>query len=214
MPKRAFLALLSLAVALAGTAPSRAQAPIQEQAEPADSGGPMRPPAERRSEPPRPSDSGEEPPARRDTAAATDDPRDVRDWVTYRNPRYGFRFEYPADFFVSDVVLPDDAGETFRGGDGSSRLATFALPNPQGLSLARVAANYLREAGDPVVTYRRRTRNGHLVISGNRGPDVFYLRIAYGRGGVQGVELSYPGERERAFDRLVSRVSLSFRPGR
>lgn len=135
-------------------------------------------------------------------------------WEQYRNRARGFRFEYPADFFTSKLVLPGDAGETFEALGGRARLAAFALPNPERKSLDRVARDYLREAGNPRVDYRRRTRNGALVVSGYRGDDVFYLRVAPGRGDVQGIELSYPAEVERAFDPIVGRISLSFRPGR
>lgn len=138
----------------------------------------------------------------------------ARDWQRYRNPRWGYALEVPTDLFTTDVVLPDGRGETMLSADRRSRLAVFALPNPTGKSLARVAADYLREAGDPVVTYRRRTRNGHLVVSGNRGSDVFYLRVAEGRGGVHGLDLAYPTAVERAFDSIVTRISRSFRPGR
>lgn len=138
----------------------------------------------------------------------------ARDWQRYRNPRWGYALDVPIDLFATEVVLPDGRGETMLSADRRSRLAVFALPNPTGKSLARVAADYLREAGDPVVTYRRQTRNGHMVISGNRGSDVFYLRVAEGRGGVHGLDLAYPTAVERAFDPIVTRISRSFRPGR
>ncbi|MBT9290411.1 hypothetical protein [Prosthecodimorpha staleyi] len=135
------------------------------------------------------------------------------DWRPYRSERHGFAFDYPAGLFVAGTALPDGAGETLASADGTLRLSAFALPDPAGRPLTAVAADYLREAGSPPVGYRRLTRNGHLVISGNRGDEVFYLRLARGRDGVHGVELRYPRRDERRYDALVTRVSLSFRPG-
>lgn len=135
------------------------------------------------------------------------------DWRPYRSERHGFAFDYPAGLFVAGTALPDGVGETLVSTDGTLRLSAFALPDPAARPLAAVAADYLREAGNPPVGYRRLTRNGHLVISGNRGDEVFYLRLARGGDGVHGVELRYLRRDERRFDALVTRVSLSFRPG-
>lgn len=135
------------------------------------------------------------------------------DWRPYRSDRHGFAFDYPAGLFASRTALPDGVGETLVSTDGTLRLSAFALPDPAARPLAAVAADYLREAGNPPVGYRRLTRNGHLVISGNRGDEVFYLRLARGGDGVHGVELRYLRRDERRFDALVTRVSLSFRPG-
>lgn len=203
------------APALGQTATPSPDAAEQDRAEPVpgtvpSSGSPA--PAEPVSPPPRePRPPGVD---RTDVRGGRVEVPRARDWQRYRNPRWGYALDVPVDLFTTDVVLPDERGETMLNPDRRSRLAVFALPNPEGKSLARVAADYLREAGDPVVTYRRRTRNGHLVVSGNRGSDVFYLRVAEGRGGVHGLDLAYPVAVERAFDPIVTRISRSFRPGR
>lgn len=201
-------AILSLQGPVTGqSAPPDLPAADQDRAEPAPGSEPSSGSSPTREAEPPGSDAAAEADVRIEVPRA-------RDWERYRNPRWGYALDVPVDLFASDVVLPDGRGETMSSADRRSRLAIFALPNPAGKTLARVAADYLREAGDPVVTYRRRTRNGHLVVSGNRGADVFYLRVAEGRGGVHGLELSYPAAVERPFDPIVTRISRSFRPGR
>lgn len=138
----------------------------------------------------------------------------ARGWTEHLDAAQGFRFDYPAGLFPGGTALPGGAGTSWQSSDGASRLTAFALPNPDRKPLERVARDYLREAGDPAVDYRARTRNGHVVVSGSRGDEIFYLRVARGRGAVHGVELRYPAAQERAFDPIVTRVSRSFRPGR
>ena len=62
----------------------------------------------------------------------------AQDWRQYRNERYGFTLQYPADLLVTERAAEAGDGQVFASSDDEARLLVGALPNEFGLH-----ANYL-----------------------------------------------------------------------
>ena len=56
----------------------------------------------------------------------------AQDWRQYRNERYGFTLEYPADLFVTERAAEAGDGQVFASSDDEARLLVGALPNEFG----------------------------------------------------------------------------------
>ena len=52
----------------------------------------------------------------------------AQDWRQYRNERYGFTLQYPADLFVTERAAEAGDGQVFASSDDDARLLVGALP--------------------------------------------------------------------------------------
>ena len=98
----------------------------------------------------------------------------------------------------------------FTTADGRSRFELFSIPNNRGESPAQFArrADSRREKLD----YKRVTRN-FIAASTIRNGRVLYRRCNFARDRmIHCVDLRYPRADKRAFDGIVTRMSLALRP--
>jgi len=135
------------------------------------------------------------------------------DWRTYVDPDRGTAVEYPAGIFSAQAGAPErGSGQEFRTPDGRARLIVYTLPNEE----RRSPRSYLRRhllLAPGALEYTRVT--GHFfAISGVRGDDVFYSRCNFPdrrRGDMRCIFLQYPERETKAWDTIVTRISLSLR---
>ena len=97
----------------------------------------------------------------------------------------------------------------FTTGNGDSRFELFSLPNTRRESPAQFArrADSRRERLD----YKRITGN-FIAASTIRSGRVLYRRCNFSQGMIHCIDLRYPAAQERAWDRTVTRISLSLKP--
>lgn len=128
-------------------------------------------------------------------------------WSTLAN-RYGASVDFPGGLFTQQVDA-DGKMMAFTTGDGQSRFELFSLPNTRGESPAQFARR--ADNGRDRLDYKRITGN-FIAASTIQSGRVLYRRCNFNRGMIHCIDLRYPAAQERAWDRTVTRISLSLRP--
>src|SRR6185295_4840665 len=81
---------------------------------------------------------------------------DGRDWVMYRNERFGLSLRYPADILQSERTSEAGDGQVFVSRDGNARLLVGALANSDRRSPEAYQQQIERDSyAEYRVTYRR-----------------------------------------------------------
>lgn len=146
-------------------------------------------------------------------AIGTNSVAQERVWATYSNPRFGTTADYPADVFTVRNRPPDNGGgQGFRSADGGAELLIYGSYNAENDTPASYLAKYVDLEG-AVVSYRRVTTRFYIV-SGKRGPSIFYDRCNFppaSDGVINCLSLTYPARDKAAWDAIVTRLSASLR---
>jgi hypothetical protein len=143
--------------------------------------------------------------ARQETASAAER---SPGWGRYRDRDFGMAFDFPARIFPLKSAEQGGEGVLFSTPDGRARLRVFGFRNeanhtPRGY-LSRIA-NFKQAR----FTYVRTTRR-FFVASGTRDEMIFYRRCNFFRDKRVGcLQLDYPVQEKRAWDDIVTRISLS-----
>src|SRR5947207_1800766 len=133
-------------------------------------------------------------------------------WSNYVNPEMGITVEYPANIFSvkAEGAPRQGSGTTFGTPDDRGKLAVYVVANEQRENPQSYLKNHLRI--DPSrLTYKRIT-DKFFAISGMRDDLTFYSRCNFvmeQNGKMHCVYLEYPNREERAWDRIVTRISRS-----
>jgi hypothetical protein len=134
-------------------------------------------------------------------------------WRTFVIPEFGTRVEYPASIFAPAGRPGTGVGERFERADGRAILSIYSRHNESGETPATYLKNNLR-AERSALDYARIARS-FFAISSEREGVILYSRCNFS-GRVHGVihcfDLKYPQEEKRAWDPVVTRISLSLRP--
>lgn len=152
-------------------------------------------------------------PAGADTPGRPGGPERDPDWRTYVDSDRGTAVEYPAGLFSVQAGAPErGSGQQFRTEDGRGRLVVYTLPNEERRSPQSYLKRHLLLAPG-ALEYTRVTRQ-FFAISGVRDADVFYSRCNFPhrrRGDMRCIFLQYPERETKAWDAIVTRISLSLR---
>jgi hypothetical protein len=133
------------------------------------------------------------------------------DWETFKVPEYGTRLEYPSKIFVPVGQAEKGVGQRFERSDGRAVLSVYARENEDNDTPASYLRKNLRQRG---LDYERVTRY-FFAISMERDGTIYYSRCNFlrsGRGSIHCFDLVYPQDEKRAWDPVVTRISLSLRP--
>jgi hypothetical protein len=131
-------------------------------------------------------------------------------WTILHDER-GTSVQYPREVFPIDAGQGTPQGRMFATPDGRARLHVFAIRNERGESpqqfLRRV---FPRNRGR--LSYDRVSSN-FFAVSQPSGARILYRRCNFpGDGIIRCVDLQYPRSEKRAWDGIVTRISLSLRP--
>ena len=99
----------------------------------------------------------------------------------------------------------------FSGPNEDIYFRTIGLPNEEQLTPAEIRAEYLEKKGSADLVYER-TKKDFLVLSGYRGKNIFYTKVAISPDNetICVLHITYPRKAKRAFDAIVTRMSRSF----
>ena len=137
--------------------------------------------------------------------------RSLLDWRTFLVPQYGTTVDYPAGIFVAAGAPETGVGQRFNRPDGRAVLSVYSRDNEQGDTPASYLKKNLRVERS-AIEYQRVTRS-FFAISTERQGSIYYSRCNFSRAGViHCFDLVYPKKEERAWDAVVTRISLSLRP--
>ena len=135
----------------------------------------------------------------------------VLDWQTFEVPEYGTRVEYPAMIFTAVGEAEKGVGRRFESKDGRAVLSIYARENEDDDTPASYLGKNLRQR---TLDYERVTRS-FFAISSERDGIIYYSRCNFSRparGSLHCFDLVYPQAEKRAWDPVVTRISLSLRP--
>jgi hypothetical protein len=136
----------------------------------------------------------------------------ARGWGRYRDKESGVSFAFPAHIFPLASAAQAQNGVVFATPDGRARIRVFGFVN----AARDTPGGYLRriaKAGEGRFTYVRTTPR-FFVASGTREGVIFYRRCNFSGGAdnrVGCLQLDYPRSEKRAWDDVVTRISLSLR---
>ena len=134
-------------------------------------------------------------------------------WRTFVVPEYGTRVDYPSGMFVPTGAPKKGVGKEFERADGRAVLSIYSLDNQAGDTPGTYVRKNLR-TGKRALDYERIARS-FFAISMERDGKIFYSRCNFSRarrGAIHCFDLVYPQDEKRAWDPVVTRISLSLRP--
>jgi serine/threonine-protein kinase len=129
-------------------------------------------------------------------------------WAKYQEDKC--RLKYPISLFNQGGIDAENF-QLFSGPDKDTYFRTIGLRNEEQLTPGEIRAEYIKEKGTTDLVYERTKRN-FLVLSGYRGQNIFYTKIALSPDNqtICVLHISYPREAKRSFDAIVTRMSRSF----
>ncbi len=127
-------------------------------------------------------------------------------WQTYRIPETGTSVDIPSSIFSEQAGRPPQGdGQRFLSGDGRAELIVQAAAIGPDVNPAEFLA---RQHPPQHIQYKRMTSR-FFAVSGYKGDKVWYDRCNFAKGVVHCVLINYPAQEERAWDGIVTRISLS-----
>ena len=134
-------------------------------------------------------------------------------WNGFADERYGTRVQYPNRFSIREGRPVLGPGKRLVTPDRRAEIEIYSLPNgihhtPQSYLAAKMSI-------DPKTLHYKRVTSRFFVLSAARRGKIYYTRCNFSRssgGPVHCVYLGYPQSEKRAWDNIVTRVSLSLRP--
>lgn len=134
-------------------------------------------------------------------------------WTRYQSDLHHCRLDYASNLFALGE-LDSENYLRFSGRDKDIYFRISGFPNEEKLTPAEIRAEYVKEKGKADLVYER-TKTDFLVLSGYRGNNIFYTKIALSPNNqnICVLHISYPRKAKRAFDAVVTRMSRSFTAG-
>jgi hypothetical protein len=136
-------------------------------------------------------------------------------WRSYVEPQLGTRLEFPSSILSRMAgPSPRGIGQTFKSADGRAVLVVYSRRNDGGRD---TPASYLRQNFDVprnAIDYQRITP-AFFAISAVHDGEIYYSRCNFSDnagGAIHCFDLRYPESEKRAWDGIVTRISLSLRP--
>ncbi len=135
-------------------------------------------------------------------------PVSAQGYKKYCNARFGFCVAYPVGLSMSPTSDNND-GRKFYDHNGFI-LTASGMYNVLENSL-RIEMKSQEEDFD-TVTYRK-VKNNWYVLSGYKENNILYIKTYMGKETIYHLYLRYPVELKNEYDKTVSKVSRSFKPG-
>lgn len=131
-------------------------------------------------------------------------------WAVYRDDTQKCRLMYANNVFAPGGIDAENF-QRFSGLNKDTYFRTIGLPNEEQLTPSEIRAEYIKKRGTTDLVYER-TKRDFLVLSGFRGQNIFYTKIALSPDNrtICVLHISYPRKAKRAFDAIVTRMSRSF----
>lgn len=130
-------------------------------------------------------------------------------WRPYVDERTGTRVDFPSALFPVDGGATERGnGRVFESDDGRAKFSAYTLENDEGDTPRSYLRKFLK-VNPSTIDYRRVT-DRFFAVSGVRDGEVYYSRCNF-HGRMHCIYISYPERELRAWDGIVTRISLSLR---
>lgn len=128
--------------------------------------------------------------------------------IQYCNPRFGFCIDYPSDMTVNPPPENGD-GQTFNDSNGFV-LTVSGINNVINDTIETEMKSQSENLEK--ITYQAKGDNW-FILSGQKGPDVFYFKTYVGDGVINHLYIQYPASANSKYTKAVAEISESFKPG-
>jgi len=130
-------------------------------------------------------------------------------WGRYRDRDLGMAFDFPAHIFSLKSAEQGGRDVVFSTPDGRARIRVFSVANEANDTPRRYLSR-IAKPGEGRFTYVR-TASRFFVASGTRDGVIFYRRCNFPTADrrIACFQMDYPQREKRAWDRIVTRISLS-----
>ena len=137
------------------------------------------------------------------------------DWTVYRNHRYGFAIEYPADVFEQERATEADDGQSFVSREGDARLLVGTISNVNKFGLAAYRDHLANEFYAGFVTTYRPLGPRSFALLGESKDKSFYERVVFSCDErlISSFALLYPSDQGNLFYPLLEVIEKSYQPG-
>lgn len=132
----------------------------------------------------------------------------AQQYTLYCNGRFGFCFSYPKDM-KSDP--PPDNGDGICVRDGHGLVITCSGIGNVLFDSVQSEMESTSKRFDKI-TYKAKGNNW-FVLSGYNGKNILYIKTFIGKEQINDLYLEYPKELKDKYDKIVSKVIRSFKPG-
>lgn len=126
-------------------------------------------------------------------------------WTRFTIPETGTSVDLPSSIFSEPAGRPDGYGQRFQTADGRANLTVQSTAN----TARESPAAFLAKKHPPTHIQYQRITPRFFAVSSIKGGIVWYNRCNFARGFVHCVLINYPAAEERAWDEIVTRISLS-----
>ena len=130
-------------------------------------------------------------------------------WTVYRIPETGTSVDIPTSIFSEMAGRPDGYGQRFQTADGRASLTVQSAARDG----RETPAEFLAKKNPPSSIQYKRITPRFFAVSSTKGDHVWYNRCNFTAAHVHCVLINYPQAWERAWDGLVTRISLSLNRG-
>jgi len=126
-------------------------------------------------------------------------------WSTYSIPETGTSVDIPVSIFSEEAGHPNGYGEKLKTSDGKAELTVLSARNRDN----DTPATFLARLHPPTDIQYKRVTSRFVAVSGYKRDMVYYSRCNFSPGLIHCVMINYPASEERAWDGIVTRISLS-----
>ena len=131
-------------------------------------------------------------------------------WSRFTVPETGTSVDIPSVFSERMGAPPNGFGQRFETPDHRANLTVQASVNTSG----EMPAAFLAKMHPPRRIQYKRITPRFFVVSSYKGDTVWYDRCNFSNRLIHCVLINYPAREERAWDDIVTRISLSLSGGR
>jgi hypothetical protein len=143
------------------------------------------------------------------TFSNTADAQSELGWRPYLDERTGTRVDFPSALFpVAGGATERGIGRVFESKDGRAKFSAYTLENDERDTPGSYLQKFLKV--DPSTIDYRRVTNRFFAVSGIHDGKVYYSRCNF-QGAMHCIYISYPERELRAWDGIVTRISLTLR---
>lgn len=144
-------------------------------------------------------------------AAASKQPSDRHNWMTYVNVRFQYAICYPEDLLVPQGEPANSDGQKFLSNKDNAELAVYGGNNALYQTLRQRLSDTANRLADSSgkVTYKVQKANW-FVLSGQGGQPIFYAKTLFSQGQFKSFELTYDRSAAALYDPLVGRIASCF----
>lgn len=130
-------------------------------------------------------------------------------WSSFKIAETGTAVDFPSSVFSEQAGRsPEGYGERFQTTDHQAHLTIQSTTNDSG----ETPAVFLKKMHPPKHIQYERVTSRFFVVSSYRGDKVWYDRCNFSGRFVHCILINYPASEQRAWDDIVTRISLSLRP--